>query len=70
MPKTIIPDTSCLIALDNVGLLHILKSLYNEVLIPEEVKVEFGLSLPSWIKVHNFDKKLPQQKALELVGEG
>lgn len=58
MPKTIIPDTSCLIALDNIGLLDILKSLYNEILIPEEVKIEFGLSLPSWIKVYKFDKKL------------
>ncbi len=31
MDKIIIFDTSCLIALSNIGLLHILNDLYGEV---------------------------------------
>jgi len=33
MDKIIISDTSCLIALSNIGMLHILKDLFEEVLI-------------------------------------
>ncbi len=38
MGKIIISDTSCLIALSNIGLLNILKDLYGEVIITTEVK--------------------------------
>lgn len=40
MDKLIISDTSCLIALSNVGFLHILKDIYEEVIITSEVKDE------------------------------
>jgi predicted nucleic acid-binding protein len=71
MDKTIISDTSCLIALENIGLLYLLKDLFQEVLITREVKEEFGNSLPDWIivsKVNN--KKKIAEIALRLdIGE-
>jgi len=60
MDKIIISDTSCLIALQNIGLLNLLKDLYKEILITQEVKNEFGLDLPDWIivlEVKNLEKK-------------
>jgi predicted nucleic acid-binding protein len=49
--KIIISDTSCLIALSNIGQLSILKDLFKEIIITEEVKDEFGDKLPIWIKI-------------------
>ena len=48
----IICDSSVLIALDEVGSLHILKDLYKEILIPKAVKNEvFGRrDLPNFVK--------------------
>jgi predicted nucleic acid-binding protein len=51
MDRIIISDTSCLIALSNIGMLHIIKDLYDEIIITSEVKVEFGEILPDWIIV-------------------
>jgi predicted nucleic acid-binding protein len=51
MNKIIISDTSCLIALSNVGLLDILKELFQEIIITQEVSDEFGEYLPDWIKI-------------------
>ena len=44
MPK-IISDASCLIALDNIGLISILKELYEKIYITQEVYSEFGQSI-------------------------
>jgi predicted nucleic acid-binding protein len=60
MEKIIISDTSCLIALSNIGLLYILKDLYGEVLITTEVNDEFGKQLPNWIVVLQVKDKLKQ----------
>jgi predicted nucleic acid-binding protein len=49
MNNIIISDTSCLIALTNIGHLEILKELYSKVSITEQVKNEFGSELPPWI---------------------
>ena len=46
-------NTSCLIALDNIGKLDILHRLYSTVHISEEVAVEFGVHVPNWIQVHS-----------------
>ena len=56
MNNIIISDTSCLIALSNIGKLHILKDLYQEVTITNEVQNEFGEPLPGWIIVKNVKK--------------
>ena len=40
--QIIISDTSCLIALTNIGLLDVLRRLYETVLITPEVAGEYG----------------------------
>lgn len=44
-----IADTSCLILLDNIGELEILKRVFNNVQVTEEIAKEFNKPLPSWI---------------------
>lgn len=51
MKRVVISDTSCLIVLSKIGYLHILQSLFDEILITEEIKNEFGETLPDWIVV-------------------
>ena len=51
MPKTIISDTSCLILLDKIGEIELLHNLFGTIVTTIEVVEEFGLPLPSWIKV-------------------
>ncbi len=47
----IISNTSCLIVLDNSDMLFILKELYGEIYITNEVREEFGKKLPEWVKI-------------------
>ena len=49
--QIIISDTSCLIALTNIGLLEVLPQLYKTVLVTPEVAYEYGEPLPEWISV-------------------
>ncbi len=60
MDRIIISDTSCLIALSNIGLLHILKELFGEVIITSEVKAEFGSKLPDWMIILQVKDRLKQ----------
>lgn len=53
MAQIIIADTSCLISLHNLRILHILEELFSEVYITSEIKSEFGEPLPNWIKLKN-----------------
>lgn len=65
MPEMVISDTSCLIVLSNINELHLLKSLYNNIITTPEVAKEFGASLPDWINIESAND--PQtQKILEL----
>lgn len=68
MHRIIISDTSCLIALQNIGLLDVLQKLFGEIIITTEVKIEYGESLPDWIivtKVNNIDKQLELEDKLD-----
>jgi predicted nucleic acid-binding protein len=68
MSSIVISDASCLIALNNIGLLNVLNELYYEVLITQEVKNEFGEPLPIWIKivsVQNLQKKRELEEVLD-----
>lgn len=47
----IISNTSCLIVLDNIGMLEILEELYGKIFITNEVSEEFGKRIPDWIEV-------------------
>ena len=53
----VIADTSCLIILSKTGKLHLLKQLYNEVIIPEAVYQEFDDFLPEYIKILGIKKR-------------
>jgi len=46
----VISDSSCLIALDNIGMLFILKELYGKIYISREVADEFGKKTEDWIE--------------------
>ncbi|MDR1452672.1 MAG: hypothetical protein LBJ25_01670 [Candidatus Margulisbacteria bacterium] len=50
MPE-VISNTSCLIALANIGLLDILHNIYGRITITDEVSAEFGEALPDWVSV-------------------
>ena len=62
MPN-IISNASCLIVLDNIGMLDVLKELYGKVFITEEVSKEFGKTVPDWIEV----RKVSDNKYLKLM---
>ena len=51
MKKVVISDTSCLIILDKIGQLSLLKTMYGQVVTTETVAREFGQDLPDWINV-------------------
>ena len=70
MDKIIFSDTSCLIALSNIGMLHILKDLFEEVLITPEVNDEFGNQLPNWIIVSQAKNKLKQTEIENKLDKG
>ncbi|MBL7845628.1 MAG: DUF3368 domain-containing protein [Cyclobacteriaceae bacterium] len=53
MHKVVIADTSCLIVLQKLELLVILKNLYTEVLITSAIAEEYSSPLPSWIIIKN-----------------
>jgi predicted nucleic acid-binding protein len=50
MPN-VISNTSCLIALSNIGMLDLLQQRYGGIVITPEVEREFGEVLPDWITV-------------------
>jgi predicted nucleic acid-binding protein len=51
MPEVIISDTSCLLVFTNARQLILLQELYQEVLVTSVIEAEYGLALPSWIRV-------------------
>lgn len=65
MPNVIISDTSCLILLNNIGELDLLKKLYNKITVTVEVADEFGESIPDWIEIKSASN-LQAKRILEL----
>ena len=53
MQVTIISDTSCLILLDEIDELHLLRKLFGQVIITQIVAIEYGNELPDWVIVQN-----------------
>jgi predicted nucleic acid-binding protein len=51
MPK-MISNSSCLIALDNINMLFMLRECYGEIIVTEEVQQEFGKPLENWIHIN------------------
>jgi predicted nucleic acid-binding protein len=61
----IISDTSCLILLQKIEELELLKALGKRVFVTKDIKLEFGGILPSWIIVQE-PKDQHYQRILEL----
>lgn len=62
MPNiTVIADTSSLIVLSKIEGIELLRKLYQEVYITEEIAFEFGESLPEWIIIESVKNKKYQQ---------
>jgi predicted nucleic acid-binding protein len=70
MPENlVIADTSCLILLNKIDELNILKDNYNKVYITPEIANEFNLEIPEWIEiieVRNRTLQLLLQNSLDL----
>ena len=60
MQPTIISDTSCLILLDKVEELDLLKKLFGRVVTTKTVAIEFGEALPEWINIQEPNDKINQ----------
>lgn len=63
--EIVISDTSCLIALTNIGQLEILRKICSNVVIASEVAKEYGEKLPDWITV----KDVCDKEKLKIVAE-
>ncbi|MDD2549522.1 MAG: DUF3368 domain-containing protein [Bacteroidales bacterium] len=62
MPNiTVIANTTCLIALSKIDAIELLKELYEEIYITQEIALEFGESLPEWVRIENVKNKKYQQ---------
>ena len=57
MRKAIISDTSCLVLLEKIGEIELLRKLFGDILTTPEVAKEFGLPLPSWIFIEEAKDK-------------
>jgi predicted nucleic acid-binding protein len=66
MNKVIISDASCLIALDEIGQIEILKSVFPQIVTTKEVSAEFGKELPTWISIKTLQNSAKRNE-LELV---
>lgn len=51
MQATIISDTSCLILLDKIGELYLLRKLFDKITTTSLVADEFGKHMPDWIGI-------------------
>jgi predicted nucleic acid-binding protein len=63
--EIIISDTSCLILLNKINELELLKSIASKVYITPTIQKEFGRDLPSWITV-KYPNDNHYQKILEM----
>lgn len=68
MQVTIITDTSCLILLDKIGELDLLRKLYQNLLTTSVIANEFGKPLPTWIAIQNpIDRKRQSELELSMI---
>lgn len=67
--EIVITDTSCLIILEKIEHLTILKQLFNKIYITPEIASEYSQELPAWIITEKSDTKLYQSLS-EIVDSG
>jgi predicted nucleic acid-binding protein len=66
----IISDTSCLIALYDIGEMELLTKIFDEVWVTPEVEREFDPELPNWISVKTVQDKARQAEFEKAVDPG
>jgi len=66
MPKVVVSDTSCLIALSNIDELDLLEKLYRSIITTPTVANEFGQQLPDWVTILA-PADIQKQQLLELL---
>lgn len=66
MHSIVIADTSCLIVLQKIDRFFILKALFSEITITEEIATEFGEALPDWFNIEA-PKHLTNLQILKLI---
>ena len=64
MRKIIVSDTSCLILVNKLGRIDLLRSLFGVVTITQIVADEFGKTIPDFIQIEN-PRDINYQKILE-----
>ena len=64
MPGIIVCDTSCLILLDKLGRIDLLRPLFKKITITDIIADEFGKELPDFIEIQN-----PQEKNYQRILE-
>ena len=70
MPGIIVTDTSCLILLDKLGRIGLLKSLYGKITVTKTVADEFGQVLPEFVEIENPKNKIYQKILESLLDPG
>ena len=53
MEKAVISDTSCIILLDKIGELDLLKKLFGKIIITKKIEEEYGIQIPKWFELKN-----------------
>lgn len=70
MPDILLPDTSSLIFLGKIGRLEMLRELYGQVIVTDEVIREHIIPLPDWIAVNNPQQRHHRQLLEQTVDAG
>ncbi len=68
--SVVIADSSCLIALDNIGELELLPKLFTKIFITLEVSTEYGKPLPKWIEIRTGSRANNQIEKLKILDAG
>ncbi len=66
MQKTIISDASCIILLDKINELQLLKKLFGKITTTKEIAKEYKKTLPPWFEIKE-PKEKKYLKILEVI---
>ena len=69
MKLATVADSACLIGLERIGRLEMLRSLFVSLYIPPEVDAEFGIKVP-WLEVVEYSNTVLFQALRLLMHEG
>ena len=70
MRDVVIADTSCLVLLEKIHQLELLKSCYDQIFITPAIELEFGEFVPPWIKVRSPSNESFQKILMRTIGRG